>query len=297
VRGEIARYLSPGYFAADGSYVGYNVVLPPGAKTQPPIMVGNDCRLAPLSSVGPDVVIGSRVVVETQSELARCVVLDGTYVGRGLEIDGKIVAGRCLVDPESGESIEVADPWILSPLGVAATLGDGLRAVGGWLVALLLLVLQAIPFALLYPLAHAAGGRFARKTVQGMRGKSVRIPEWRRPPQRRRRAVLFEMLGLDLFARLPLVLGARLWLCGHDPLSLPDDERLMRELPHYHPAAVGATDSVSAPPLSGLREIEARYYAGHHTPGGDLRILLAFFWRRLLGPLTRYQPPSAGSDD
>ena len=286
VRGEVVRYLSPGYYAADGSYVGYNVVLPPAAKAEPPLMVGNDCRLAPLSRVGPDVVMGSRVVVDSQSTLARCVVLDGTYVGRGLEIDGKIVAGRRLVDPESGAAIDVADPWLLAELGPAARMTDLFRAAGGWLLALLLVCVQAVPFALLYPMAKGRGGRFSWKTVYGVHGVDVRFPVWNRPPRNSPCAMLFWALGLDLYPRLVMALMGNLWLCGQSPLRMPEEESLRKELPHYHPAAVSAADTAEGEKMVGLREVAIRYYAREHSLLGDLRLLLDFYGNRLLGSMT-----------
>jgi polysaccharide biosynthesis/export protein len=162
VRGEMARYLTPGYYAADGSHIGYNAILPASATVRAPLIIGNDCRLAPLANVGPEVVVGSRVVIDGPSDVIRSVVLDGTYIGRGVEIDGKIVAGRRLVDPESGAAADISDPWILAELGPVARLGDGLRFAGGWLAALALLLAQALPFLLLYSLLRRRGGRFSR---------------------------------------------------------------------------------------------------------------------------------------
>ena len=286
VRGEVVRYLSPGYYAADGSYVGYNVVFPPAAKAQPPLMMGNDCRLAPLSRVGPDVVMGSRVVVDSQSTLTRCVVLDGTYVGRGLEVDGKIVAGRRLVDPESGASIDVVDPWLLAELGPAARMVDLFRATFGWVLALLLMVTQAIPFVLLYPLARGRGGRFSWKTVRGVHGVDVRFPVWSRPPQTAFSETVFRALGLDLYPRLGMALMGNLWLCGQSPLRMPEEESMQKELPHYHPAAISAADTAEGERMVGLREVAIRYYAREHSLLGDLRLLLDLYWNRLLGSMT-----------
>ncbi len=297
VRGEVVRYLSPGYYAADGSYVGYNVVLPPAAKAQPPLMVGNDCRLAPLSSVGPDVVMGSRVVVDSQSTLTRCVVLDGTYVGRGLEIDGKIVAGRRLVDPESGAAIDIADPWLLAELGPAARLTDLFRAVGGWILALVLVVVQAIPFALLFPLVKGRGGRFSWKLVRGVHGVDVRFPVWNRPPQASFCATVFRALGLDLYPRLGMVLMGNLWLCGQSPLRMPEEEFLQKELPHYHPAAISDADTAEGETMVGLREVAIRYYGQEHSPMGDLRLWMNFYWNRLLGSMTETGAPSVSPED
>ena len=288
VRGEITRYLAPGYHAADGAYVGYNVILPPGVQVQAPLMIGNDCRLAPLSAVGPDVVLGSRVVIDAGTVVTRSVVLAGTYVGSGLEIEGKIVSGRRMVDPESGAAVDIEDPWLLAPLGAAGRMGDGLRAVFGWILAGGLLLLQAVPFALLYPWARGAGGHFSRTTVRGLRGLDIGLPEWRPPPRKRRRSDLFVVLGLDLFPRLWLVLRGRLSLCGHPPLRMPDEQELVRELARSQPGAISAVDRPGAEFVPGFREIEARAYAHSRSWLGDAALIIGFFWRRLSGVFTDY---------
>ncbi len=296
VRGEITRYLAPGYYAADGAYIGYNVIIPPAAQVQPPLMVGNDSRLAPLCAVGPDAILGARVVADRQCLLTRCVVLDGTYIGPGVEIDGKIVAGRRVVDPESGAVADIVDPWLLAPLRAAGHLRDAARAILGWPVALLLALLLVSPFALLYPLARRGGGHFVRRPARGTRGLTLEFPEWRAPPTSTAGTRWFTALGLDLLPRLGLVLIGRLWLCGQPPLRSPAEDDLLGELPHYHPGAVSYADLRTAHPAPGQREIEARYYAHQHSPGTDAQILLRFFWRRWFGALTDYAAAQPGPE-
>lgn len=293
VAGEITRYLQPGYYAADGSHVGYNVVLPPSVRTKPPLMIGNDCRFAPLASLGPNAVLGSHIVADRGSSLANCIVLDGTYIGQNIEIASKIASGNRIVDPESGAFAQLDDPWLMASLGPVARLGDIARALVEWPLALLWLLILLLPFCLLYPLARKRGGRFDLQKVQGNFGRQIKFPRWQTNGGKGIPSGLFHRLGLDLLPRLWLVLLGRLWLCGQPPLS-PDAGELLRELPHYHPGCVSYSDLRREDHLPGIRDIEARYYAHHHSLAEDMRLLARFALYRLFSATP--PPPHQCSD-
>ena len=293
VGGEITRYLQPGYLTLDGSCIGYNVLLPPSAQCTPPLIIGNDSRIGTLASVGPCVVLGSRVVADQQCTLDHCVVLDGTYIGVGIEVRGKIAAGARLIDPKTGTQVDIVDPWLLARLGGgnALHLRDIARALLGWPLALLLVLVQALPFLLLYPILHACGGHFRQCSVHGMGGRARKFPEWRPPAVAGNRLNrLFTALGLDCLPRFLMVAVGRLWLCGQSPLSSPGEDGLLQELIHYHPGALSEADLRAPTPQPGLREIEARYYARIHSVAGDAAILLRFFAYRLLAPMSEREP-------
>ncbi len=287
VAGEITRYIQPGYLARDGSCIGYNVVLPPSAQLLPPLLIGNDSRIGPLAAVGPCVVLGSHVVADRQCTLDHCVVLDGTYIGAGVEVRGKIAAGARLLDPQTGAQVDIVDPWLMARLGRGAQVSDLGRALAEWPLAVLLVLVQALPFLLLYPLLRACGGHFHHRPVHGRRGRRFDFPEWQ-PPAAAGGGMnfLFLLLGLDCLPRFLMAAIGRVWLCGHSPLSAPGENKLLTELVHYHPGALSEADVRSATPQSGLREIEARYYARIHSIAGDMGLLLRFFGRRMIGAVT-----------
>lgn len=274
--GEISRYLAPGYGAADGSCVGYNVIIPPSAEVAPSVILGNDCRIGPLASVGPGTVIGNHVVIDRQADLRRCVVLDGTYVGRRVELRDKIAAGGRLIDPEDGVVLDLQDTWLLAGVPPAIPLPDAVRSAVGWTLALLLLCLQLAPFVVLYPLLRLCGlGRLASRAVHGRRGGVQRLSVFQ-PSVRAHEPFLvrlFYALGLDLAPRLAGAVCGRWWLCGQEPLRAPEENALREEQTAYFPGVLSY-----ATPRRGRSEpvvaaMEARCYAHARTLHEDARIL------------------------
>lgn len=292
VRGECARYVSPGYFSKDGAHVGYNVIIPPAANVQPPLVIGSNTRLSALTVIGPDVALGERCIVDRQSELTRCVILDGTYIGRNLEISDKIVAGRRLIDPADGTVVGIDDPWLLSNVSSALRTMDVVRAVLGWPLTLLLALVQLLPFLLLAGLLKLTGRlRFVRTEVHAARQHKTILLSF---PDTSNGHVpwitrLFRALSLDAFPALLKVLAGRLWLCGQEPLAAPTDDALRYELKEYFPAAF-----TYATPRAGVsdmlvRRVDAYYYAHHRSLAEDGRILA----RALMGRfMSLFAPPA-----
>ena len=288
--GEMARYLAPGYGAADGSCLGYNVIIPPSVEIAPSVIVGNDCRIGALASVGPSVVLGNHVVVDRQAQLERCVVLSGTYVGRRVELREKIVAGRRLIDPADGEFLDLEDTWLLASIRSGGSLGDLGRAAAGWVLALVGLCVQLAPFALLYTVLRWAGlGRLERRTVHGRRRHVQLLHVFVSPAEvcHSLPVRLFYALGLDLTPRLAGAVCGRWWLCGHEPLRAPEDNALRDQLTAYFPAVFSYATARGGKKDTDVATLEARYvaamesrcYAMKRGVLEDLRIL----WRAFAG--------------
>jgi hypothetical protein len=273
-KGEMVRYLAPGYGAADGSCIGFNVILPPSADVAPSVILGNDCRIGPLASIGPEVVVGHHVVIDREAQLSQCVVLAGTYVGQQVEIRGKIASGGRLIDPEDGEFVDLQDTWLLAGIQHRNQRHKPYPGLG-WAASLLLLVLHVPLLAILYGLIrwrklgqfepctlHARGNVYASyrflATGAGYDASLVR---------------LFFALGLDLTPRLAGAVALRWWLCGQEPLHAPADNALHAELSDYFPGVFSYATARpdSADPAAAAAE--ARYYAHHRGPIENLRIL------------------------
>ncbi len=286
VRGECARYVSPGYTYKDGAGIGFNVIIPPAARLQPPLVIGNDTRLGAMTNIGPDVIIGHHCIVDRQSELARCVILDGTYIGRNLEIRDKIVAGRRLIDPADGTVADIEDPWLLATVPGTLRPADVLRAALGWPLALLLALLQCLPFLLLGSLLKITGaGRFASGTFHATRRRRTTLLTCPCPgagplPLLAR---LFRAASLDLFPALLCVLAGRLWLCGQEPLRVEAEDALHREFKEYFPAALTYATPRAEASDTLIKRVDALYYAHHRSLGEDARILLRALCGRFAG--------------
>jgi len=282
VRGDIRRYLAPGYSLQEGSYVGFNVLIPPSCHLNPPLMIGNHCRLRPLTVLGPHAVIGNQVVVDTQTELADCVVLDGTYLGKNLEFRGKILAGRHLIDPESGLALELEDPLLLGQVGTIDQLRESLHALAGKLPALLLFIAQAPLFLPGYLLLRlSGGGAFQNREVLDRSGRPLRIPAFAGKPGSLL-AGFFRALSLDRWPLIPFAILGPLALCGHLPLPREQSERLRKSLPRLVPGVYADELLLPEPVPPLILEVYARNYLHTRSLFGDLSLLCRVLLRRLL---------------
>ncbi len=119
----------PGYSAEKGVYLGRNVALEHRAEVKPPALLMDDSWCARNVVLLGDVVIGSGAYVGEGSVLRRTVVCDHTYVGEGLDLDGKIVYGNRIIDGESGAWTDVEDPGIARGIGAEAHGSGFVRAM------------------------------------------------------------------------------------------------------------------------------------------------------------------------
>ncbi len=274
VKGEGARYVSPGYLSHDGASIGYNVLIPPSVELRPPLTIGNDCRIHPMAVIGPNAVIGNHVIVDQQTELSDCVVLDGVYVGRNLEFRGKIVSGSRVISPDDGAAVEITEPWLLAQLDAPVRIGDVARALAGWAGAVVLMMVQGIPFALMYPAVRFFGiGGYHPSERLGPGGKPVRIPVWTVWKFQSRLGRAFTGLGLDLFPLIARAAFGRLWLCGQAPLHAERDASLRQRLSRYFPAALGYHTRRAARGDETVDPMECLYYERYRSLAEDGRIL------------------------
>ena len=106
----------PGYSAESGVYTGMNVVIKPGVEIEAPVMLGDNLRLERGVRISGGVVLGERAVVSRHTRIARSVIFDGTYLGPNMDVEGKIVAGRRVIDPAAGVFVDLVDAGLSSDL-------------------------------------------------------------------------------------------------------------------------------------------------------------------------------------
>lgn len=291
VHGEISHYVTPGYGLQDGSYIGYNVVIPPSCMFAPPVMIGNDSRLRPLCKIGPAAVIGSRVVVDSQSELSDCVVLDGTYIGKNLDISGKIVGGGSMIDPESGVRVDLNDPLLLDRVSPPNQVLVLLQAQTGRLVALALWLAMLPGFLVFRGLFRITGqGRFRRRLLLDRHDREFPLTGFA-GGDGSRLATLFRRLSLDRVPALAAVVAGRLYLCGHAPVASAVDSGHRRQLPSYFPAAINDELLLAPDAPASLRGIFALHYIHTRSCLHDAGMFLRVLIRRLLAGEPRNEIP------
>ena len=280
VKGEFTRYTTAGFSTGDRSSVGYNVHTPPSSHLKAPIIIGDNCRFGPMTTVGPNALVGNHVIVDSNSELMNCLVLADTYIGRNLDIHGKIVAGNRVISPADATVVKIDDSWLVAQNRPAMRTEDFVRYLILWFVALGLATLQFLPFLLLYALLRL--GRVAKYDAilfHDPRTGYISLPILTKIRNRKSTVFsLFKGFSLDRFPLLLLVLRGRLFLCGQPPMRHPEDDELIMQLPEYYPGVFCYQDYNK----ESDRLVDSLWYAHIRSLYEDVKILIKALVSRFL---------------
>ena len=113
----------PGYSSEQGVHIGRNVVMEYGTTVKQPVLLQDNTWLARNVRLDGEVIIDSGSYVSEGARLCRTVVLRDTYIGDGLDFEGKIVVGRRVIDADTGTWVDLEEP------GLARRIPSGL----GWM--------------------------------------------------------------------------------------------------------------------------------------------------------------------
>ena len=229
--GDVERYNLPGFSEGKDSFVGRDVKIAGSARVKPPVILGNNILFGHGTFAGPGVVVGDNCLVDDGTVIRNSVVLGNTYIGRDLEIDGKICFGSRIIDPETRIVLDPRNRTIVSE--VEHPESRGCPAYQRF-IAMLLLFLQSIPYILLRPFLELHDS-LAECILSGGRRKSFRLHRYALPsgsPAGR----LFRMFTLDKYHMLPQAAAGKLRLVGNALLEANEhNEAVVRELPGYAP--------------------------------------------------------------
>ena len=109
-----SRFTLPGYSAEKDVHLGRNVVLEKGTRVTAPALVQDNVWCARNVQLAGDVIIGANSFIAEGAVLRRTVVCDNTFIGLGLELEGKIVVGSRIIDGKTGVWTDVDDPGVAS---------------------------------------------------------------------------------------------------------------------------------------------------------------------------------------
>jgi hypothetical protein len=129
---------------ADGGWTGPGATVATSARLVAPYWIGADARIGANCRIGPNAFIGRRVIIDANVEVEEAYVAEDTYVGKFTRIAQAIASGKMLVDMSRGVRLDLAEPFILSPVRARGSR----PGLAGRLGALLCSVLLA-PLALL----------------------------------------------------------------------------------------------------------------------------------------------------
>lgn len=282
---------------APGIWVGHNYAIHPSARLAAPVYIGANCQVGREVELGPHAVLGADVIVDEEATVRGSAVLDHTYVGRLVNVAGRVVDRTLTIDVATGESTTIVDRFLLSATTPASPGSGAGRWIDG-LAALLLLVLTLpITFlsglvTLLSSLAAGQGLRvFSAHPVVGRRVGAAAGGEAALPPfgvlhfATRRSDGGFTTGGrflerweLDGLPALWNVLVGDMRLVGVKPLSPAQAARLVEDWQHArfeYPAGFTGLWYVQAGRAADLDAVtvaDAYYVATRHWRE-DLRLL------------------------
>ena len=116
------EFTVPGYSSERDVHIGRSVVIEHGTEVKPPVLLQDNTWFARNVQLEGEVIVDSGSYISEGARLRRTVVCRDTFIGAGLELIGKIVVGRRVIDAGTGTWVDVEEP------GLARRIPTGL----GW---------------------------------------------------------------------------------------------------------------------------------------------------------------------
>ena len=121
----------PGYSSERHVNIGRNAVIEHGTEVKPPVLLQDNTWLARNVRLEGEVIVDSGSYISEGARLRRTVVCRDTFIGPGLDLDGKIVVGRRIIDAATGTWVDLEEPGLArripAGLGWARSLWHFLR--------------------------------------------------------------------------------------------------------------------------------------------------------------------------
>jgi len=277
---RIGSFILPGYNSEPGVYLGKNLSYPRGTTLNKPLMLGDKVSLQESILIGPDVVVGDNVIIDSSSTVKGAIIYDKTYVGSDLEIINKIVNGNRLIDPESGEFINLVDEFFLTNYKPGISRSFLLRSFHS-IVSLLLLFIFFVPFVFIKFLTILGGVEKKKQNCLVSVNEKTRFYNLYLPKMKNPIGNLFYRFSLDKYHfYLECFLG-KLWLVGNR--ILPSNAKgidILYTLPDYKPAVFSLSEKLDCDHNDPEYIIHEIYYLNNSNLIEDFKILLKFLWQR-----------------
>ena len=274
---DIEKYNLPGFSEGKNSFVGRDVRISGSARVKPPVILGNGIEFGYGVHAGPNIIVGDNCMIDSGTTLRDSVVLCNTYIGRNLEISGKICFGKSMIEPESGIRIDVVNESVLSEIEP----GEYSRCpLHQRVLACLLLLLQTPLYLLLRPflefhsvLVECLMGRGVRRTMS-LNGYVL--------PRDSFAGRLFRRLTLDKYHLLPYAAAGKIRLVGNRLLEANEqNETFAAELPGYAPGIFSYSEYLGHENEHDQYELDEQYYAYAMNCWFNIKILTGILRRNL----------------
>ena len=274
---DIEKYNLPGFSEGKNSFVGRNVRIPGSARVKPPVILGNGIEFGRGVFAGPNIIVGDNCVIDDGTTIRNSIVLGNTYVGRNLEISGKICCEDRIIDPESGIRLDITNESTVSSLESDEY---GKCPFFQRVLALLLILLQTLPYVLLRPFLefHAT---FA-ECLTGCGKKRTMLLHGYALPLESAAGKLFRKLTLNKFHLLPYAAAGKMRLVGNCLLEATEhNEQFIRDLPGYAPGIFSYSEYLGHENEPYQMELDEQYYAHAMNCWFNFKILTGILRRNL----------------
>lgn len=99
-----------------GIWVSRNVFIHPTVELTAPLYIGPNSRLNRGVKIGPNAVISGSCIVDTDTTVQDSLVIAGSYIGEGLELNQAVVDRNLLVNVRLGTSVDILEGFLLGGL-------------------------------------------------------------------------------------------------------------------------------------------------------------------------------------
>ncbi|MDA3838201.1 MAG: sugar phosphate nucleotidyltransferase [Candidatus Delongbacteria bacterium] len=231
-------------------------------------------------------IIGDNVIIDSYTHINNSIVYDNTYVGSGLTLDKKILYRNTLIDPESGQRLEVDDDILASEIINKSNYDRNYKLIHKFF-AVILIAMMLIPYVILRVLLFVFGDlykveheSFITKEKKLFTYYSYRVDNPNLIES------LFFKLSLDKFHLLFEVLKGNLYLSGNSILGKNlIGRRLLRDMKVYHPSVFSYIISLKIEDEI-IGSISELYYSSNFSIWVDLKIIVKCLFINLFRKIT-----------
>ncbi|MBI9086097.1 MAG: NDP-sugar synthase [Desulfobacterales bacterium] len=276
-------YVLPGYNNETDVYIGRNVMIARSARIEPPVMIGDNVQIHKNAVVGPNAVIGRNVIIDAHSRVQHSVILDKTYVGEHLVLDRKLAGGCRLVDPGKGTMVQLEDAHLLSTVQPLSRGRNWFQRLGHGLLAALLWVVLAMPYAALsFILKRQGRWRRSEETYWAdHNGRTIRLAGVSFNPSGLCGRIAAS-LALDRYPLLGRVMRGDLALIGTRLLPATETNRAILAADNsYYPGLFSYAEAEPWPVPESDQDIVNRYHLAHRNLWYDWGMMVKILFNKL----------------
>lgn len=140
-----------------GVWVGLRAKIDPSAQLHAPCWIGDNVWIQKGAEIGPTAFIAAGTMVDERAIVVESYVGSHTYVGQLTEIRRSFAIGKGLLNWETGSSLEIADPFLLSDLKGRQTKRAGGSLIGRALA--LFILVSTLPMVFVAWLRNLGSGK------------------------------------------------------------------------------------------------------------------------------------------